>query len=107
MVPSVITFDEVKSSPSVRMDVPALLSIGERILLHFVLRRQNGPRSEELRIEGEFRVTEAVIDATCAPIKQRLKVSAKGVTPSWKAVKRSSVLIARKLAPTHTRSVIE
>jgi hypothetical protein len=106
MVPSVITFDEVKDSPSVRMDLPAIPSLGERILLRFVLRRRNGPRSEELHIEGEYRVTEVVLDTTCAPSKSRIKVQAKGLTPSWRAV-RNQPTVHRRLAPTHTKSVIE
>lgn len=106
VVPSVITFDEVKDSPSVHMDLPALLPIGERVQLKLVLRRRNGPRTEELRVEGEYRVTEVIVDTTCAPAKQRLKVTAKGLTPSWRSV-RNPPTTARRLAPTHSKAVIE
>jgi hypothetical protein len=106
MVPSVITFEEVKDTPSVRIDLPTSLLVGGRIQLKFILRRRTGPRTEELRVDGEYRVTEVLLDATCAPPKQRIKVVAKGVAPAWKAV-RNVATVARKLAPTHTKAVIE
>lgn len=106
MVPSVITFDDVKDSPSVRIDLPTSPSLGERILLRLTLRRRNGHRSEELHIDGEYRVVEVVLDTTCAPPRSRVKVTAKGLTPSWRAV-RNQPTVPRRLAPTHTKSVIE
>lgn len=106
MVPSVIVIDEVKDSPSLRMDLPAVLPIGERLRFKTMIRRKNGNRTEELRVEGLFRVTEVVIDTTCVPAKQLLKVSSLGVTPSWRAI-RNPLPEVRKLAPTRSRIIID
>lgn len=105
-VASVVTFEEVKDHPSVRMSLPAVLPLGERLRLKMLLRRKNGPRSEELRLEGDFRVTEVVIDTTCNPPKQLLKVAAVGVAPSWKAI-RNQPSLEKKLPPTHSRIVVD
>jgi len=106
MVPSIITFSDLKDEPSVRIELPALLPIGERIKLKLVLRRKNGTRTEELRIEGEYRVTGTSIDATYAPAKQALKVEATKVSPSWKAV-RNPMVPTRNLPPTHSKAVVD
>lgn len=106
MVPSIVILTDLKDEPSVRMELPALLPLGERIKLRLLLRRKNGHRTEELRVEGEYRVTESSVDATYAPAKQILKVEATKVAPSWKAV-RNPVAPTRVLPPTHSKAIVD
>lgn len=105
MVPSIVIFSEVKEA-SVHMELPSLLPIGERIKLHLTLRRRNKHRSEELHVEGEYRVTETSVDATYAPPKQIVRVEATKVAPAWKAVRNPSSL-RRTLSPTHSRPIVD
>lgn len=106
MVPSIVTFSDVKDAPSIRMELPALLPLGERIKLRVTLRRKNGHRTEELRVDGEYRVAETSVDATYAPPKQIVKVEATKVAPAWKAVRNPSPL-RRLLPPTHSKAVLD
>lgn len=105
MVASVITFSEVKGSPAVRIELPALLPIGERITLRLSLRRRNGARTEELSIDGEFRVVASSVDASRGAPKQILSVEATKLAPAWKAIRNPPN--KRNLSPTKTHFVVE
>lgn len=89
MIPSLILLSEVKDKPVVRKDLPALLRIGDTLLLRFTLTRRNGRRTEELRVDGEYRVTSVAMDARHHP-RQNLTVEALKVTPSWRSIKSTS-----------------
>jgi len=106
MVPSIVLFSDVKDSPSVRMELPAIMPLGERVKLKLTLRRKNGPRTEELRVDGEYRVIETSLDATYAPPKQIVKLEATKVAPAWKAVRNPSP-VRRGLAPTHSKAIVD
>ena len=106
MVHSLVIFTEVKDTPSVHMSLPGTLFVGSKLRLRFTLRRRNGPRTEELRVEGEYRITEASVDATKALPKQLLRVEALGVAPVWRAVRNPSAL-QRMLPPTHSKATVD
>lgn len=97
--PSIVKFEDLKDSPSVRIELPAPLPLGTRINLCVTLRRRHGGRTEELRVNGEFRVATVSINATGAP-RQLLTVASTGVAPTWKAVKNSTG--KKKLALTRS-----
>lgn len=84
--PSIVEFSDVKDSPRVRMTLPGPLPLGTRLLLRTVVRRKNGTRNEELRIEGEFKVVSSSFDVT-GPSRQVIAVEALRVAPTWKAIK--------------------
>ena len=92
--PSIIEFSDVKNSPQVRMALPGPLLLGTRLLFHTYVRRKSGNRTEELRIEGEFKVLSSSFDVT-GPLKQRVTVEAVRLAPSWKAVKNAPVLLRK------------
>ena len=103
--PSLVEFSDVKDSPRVRMTLPGPLSLGTRLLLRTVVRRKNGTRSEELRLEGEFKVVSSSFDVTGAS-RQVVSVEAVRVAPSWKAVKNAPAS-QRKLPPARApRTVV-
>jgi hypothetical protein len=107
MVPSILVLGEVKDQPSVHKDLPAMLPIGERVKLHFFLRRKNGSRTEELHVDGDYRVTSSFVDATLHPPRQVLSVEALGVAPAWKAVRNPPAGHQRRFSnPTHTKVVV-
>ena len=67
------------------MDLP-LMRLGDRLQLKAVLHRQKGGRTEELHVDGEFRVTSLIVDAR-SRARQIIRVAAVGVAPTWKAIK--------------------
>jgi hypothetical protein len=85
MLAAFLTLEDVAGAPQMRMDLP-LMRLGDRLLLKAVLHRQKGGRTEELRVEGEFRVTSLVVDAR-GRTRQIISVAAIGVAPSWRAIK--------------------
>jgi hypothetical protein len=104
-IPSIIILGDLKDSPSLRMELPSLLPIGERILLSFMIRRRVGNRTEEIRVEdGEFRVVSSSLDARSTP-RQLLTVESTKVAPSWKAIKNPPPAI-RVLPPTHSKGTV-
>jgi len=105
MIPSIVTLGDLKDNPSVRMDLPGMIPIGEKLLLRFVIRRKLGPRTEELRVDGEFKVTSSSVDARGIP-RQMLVVEATKVAPSWKAIKNLPSETPRRLPPTHSKAVV-
>jgi len=99
--PTVLELTEVTGKPKVRQDLPGLV-LGSKILLAFQLQRKNGSRTEELKVDGEFRVTSVLVDARVhsGPPIQIVTVVATKTDPTWKAIKNPSQP-RRKPAPTH------
>jgi hypothetical protein len=94
---TILVFSDLKDSPRVAKSLPDTLRIGDHLVLDLTVRRKNGGRTEELRVNGEFRVTSSVLDARTTP--QRLvSVEALRVAPIWKAVKNPPSW-ARKMPP--------
>lgn len=87
-IPSVVSFSDVKDSPKLRMSFPALLPIGYHIKISTVARRKNGHRSEEMKIEGEFRVVSSSLD-TRGDVKQEVLLESLQVVPVWRSVKKA------------------
>ncbi len=104
MTPSIVTLGDLKDNPSVKMDLPGLIPIGEKLLLKFTIRRRLGSRTEELRVDGEFKVVSTSVDARGIP-RQFLVVEATKVAPTWKSIKNLPEP-PRKLAPTHSKVVV-
>lgn len=96
-MPSLVKFDDLKDSPTIRMSLPGPIPIGTRLILNCYVQRKNGPRTEELKIQGEFRVQTSCLDASRAG-RQLLTVSSTGIAPSWKAVKNPAP-VRRKVPP--------
>jgi hypothetical protein len=96
---SIVKLLEVNGEPKAKLDLPGPLRIGDPIALRFRIDRQTGGRSETLEVNGVFLVRAVGFDAS-GPQRQLLSVEAKGVGPTWKSVKKSS-LPARRLGPTH------
>lgn len=80
----------------IRISLPAPIHIGTRLKLQFPIQRKNGGRTEVLNVDGEFRVTEVVIDAR-GEAKQLVSVIATGAIPTWKSIKNPPV---KRLSPT-------
>jgi hypothetical protein len=103
--PSIVEFDDVKDSPKVRMTLPGPLLIGTRLLLNLVVRRKNGSRTEELHVQGEFRVKASAFDAT-GLVRQVVSVEATKIAPTWRSV-RNALGMKRKPPPAKApRTVI-
>ena len=88
MLTAFLTLEDITGEPQLRMDLP-LMRLGDRVQLSAVLHRQKGGRTEELHVEGEFRVTSLVVDAR-GRAKQIIRVATVGVTPCWRAIKNPS-----------------
>lgn len=80
-----VTVEDVLGEPQLRIDLP-LMRLGDRIVLKAVLHRMKGGRTEELRLDGEFRVTSVVVDAR-GQARQILHVASVGITPTWRSIK--------------------
>jgi hypothetical protein len=104
-LPSLLTLSDVKDAPVVRKELPGPLRLGDMLLLRFVVRRRHGKRTEELRVDGEYRVTSVAFDARFGT-HQVVSVEATKVTPSWRSVK--NVPERRVLPPARApRTVVE
>jgi hypothetical protein len=101
--PSIVEFTDVKDAPRVRMTLPGPLSLGTKILLNLLVRRKNGNRTEELRIQGEFKVLTSAIDARGLP-RQVVSLEATKVVPVWKSVKTPEP--PKRKPPRAVRSVL-
>jgi len=101
--PSIVEFTDVKDSPKVRMTLPGPLLLGTKLLLDLIVRRKNGNRVEELRINGEFKVLTSAIDARTLP-RQVVSVEATKVSPVWRSVKTPDP--PRRKLPRAVRSVL-
>ncbi len=87
---SVVKLADVKSQPTAKLDLPGGRRIGDTIRLLFRIERQNGGRTEELRINGLFRVTAVGLDSAGGPTRQLLSVEAVDRPPTWVSVKNRS-----------------
>ncbi len=92
---SVVKLADVKSQPTAKLDLPGGRRIGDPIRLHFRIERQNGGRTEELRVNGLFRVTAAGTDSADGPARQLLSVEAVDRPPTWVSVKNRDQLPPR------------
>ena len=104
MIPAEIEMSDVTGKPSVRHDLPASLRVGDRIKLRFRLQQVKDGRNQELVVDGDYRITQVTLDATCVPPRQKLSVeTASGVVPTWKSLKGSpsKAQPKRELPPTH------
>lgn len=96
---TIIELRDVTGNPKVKLDLPSPMRLADKIQLNFRLARQHAGRSEVLDVVGEFHVTSVSFDLTAGPARQVLVVASKtGVTPSWRAVKKSTTT-PRKLGP--------
>lgn len=86
-VASKVELADVKDKVWVGMSLPCPLRVGDTLLLEFTLHRVKGGRTEELKVNGEYRVLSVVFDTRGKRARQELLVEAKGVTPSWKAIR--------------------
>ncbi len=84
---SVVVLSEVSGAPRVKLDLPSPLRIGDRLTLHFRVKRTTAGRSEILDVDGEFRVTTLRFEP--GSNRQILDVESTGKVPSWKAVRRT------------------
>jgi hypothetical protein len=96
---TIIELSDVAGKPKARLMLPSPLRVGDRIQLRFKLTRENTGRMEVLDVAGNFQVRVVSFDASLAgPPHQVLSVTSVDTSPSWKAVKRSS-LPSRKMGP--------
>lgn len=84
---TVLTLADVKDTPKVMKVVPGPLRMGDHVHLQFLLRKKTGNRTEELHVNGEFRVTSVSFDTRSATPRQLLTVDSVGIVPTWRAVK--------------------
>jgi hypothetical protein len=84
---SVVKLLDVKGQPAVKLDLPQL-KIGDPVGLRFRVERQNGGRTEELPVDGQFRVIAVGTDASSGPPRQLLSVEAAGAVPTWRSIKK-------------------
>lgn len=97
-VSTMVQFSDVTGEPVVKMTLPAALRLGDRLALKFTLQRRNGARTEELNVDGEFRVTSVVYDPR-VQLRQTVTVESTRKPPVWRAVKNGRSV--RLLGPTH------
>ena len=91
-----ITLTDVNGKPSVKTDLPRL-RLSDRVKLSFKLQRANGGRLEQLDVDGEFRVSKAILDASGGLPHPVLELEATGISPTWKSIKGTK--ICKSLAP--------
>lgn len=94
---SIVQLDDVKGQPAAKMDLPQL-KVGDPVALKFRIERQNGGRTEELRVVGRFRVTAVGYDTVDGPRRQLLSVESAGRPPTWVSIKNRQE-VARRLPP--------
>jgi len=83
---SIVKLDDVKGNPAAKVELPQF-KVGDPIALRFRIERQNNGRTEELRVDGRFRVTAVGYDAVDSPRRQLLSVEAIGRSPTWVSIK--------------------
>jgi hypothetical protein len=96
---TIVEFSGVSGQPKAKLDLPCPLRIGDRIAFRFRLARENGGRSEQLDVVGDFRVKAVSFDASTGVGLQKLVVEAEDKAPVWRAVKKPAKPSARKLSP--------
>jgi len=86
---SIVTLNDVAGQPRVKMDLPSPLRLGDKITLHFRIKRMNNGRSEILDVDGEFRVASISFEAGSNRQILVVEKAESGKVPSWKAVKKT------------------
>jgi hypothetical protein len=99
---SVVELSDVKDSPKLRVNLPSPLLIGSKVTLSCKVQRRRGPRTEELSIQGEFRVVSCVFDV--AKQRQLVSIETTQVAPVWRSIRNPP---QRGLAPTHSHSIVD
>ncbi len=84
---SLVELADVHGRPKLKMDLPPLL-VGSRVRLRFVLRRENGGRTEQLNVDGQFRVEAIGLDCARGE-RQLIALQSAANPPSWRAVKKT------------------
>lgn len=96
---SIVKLSDVRGEPTAKLDLPAPLRIGDPLGLKFRIERRNGGRTEELVVDGQFRVSAVGIDTANGTQRQLLSVEAAyGKPPVWRSVKTRSEP-PRRLSP--------
>ena len=95
---TVLKLLDVNGRPSVKLDLPVSLRIGDRVTVNFKLTRKNAGRTEVLEAVGDLRVMAVSFNLTRARMCQMVDTeSVSGVPFKWKAVKTKTV-VPRKLS---------
>ncbi len=101
-----VVLADVEGQPFFRKDLPAPMRLGDTLRLEARLLRKHNRRTEELRLQGEFKIVEVAFDGH-ARTRQVLKIEAKGLSPSWRAI-RNGPLEVSKLGPARApKTVVE
>jgi hypothetical protein len=87
---TIVQLGDVAGQPSVRISLPTLVRIGDRVRLGFKLRRQNGGRTEILDASGDWRVVGVHVDASGPYAKQLITLESAKTAPIWRAIKKTS-----------------
>ena len=88
---SIVKLSDVRGEPVAKLDLPGPLRIGDPLGLKFRIERRNNGRTEELIVDGHFRVTAIGFDAATSPGRQLLSVETQaGRPPVWCSVKNHS-----------------
>jgi hypothetical protein len=95
---SLVELPDVSGSPVIKLELPRLF-VGDPVNLKFQLQRENGGRTEILKVETTFRITAVGFDTSTVPYRQLLSVeTTQPKPPSWVAVKRPP-RVTRRLPP--------
>jgi hypothetical protein len=86
---SIVTLSDVAGQPRVKMDLPSPLRLGDKIALHFRIKRSHNGRSEILDVDGEFRITALTFEAGSNRQILAVEKTETGKVPSWRAVKKA------------------
>ncbi len=98
---SIVKLSDVRGEPAAKLDLPGPLRIGDPLGLKFRIERSRSGRTEELIVDGQFRVTAVGID-NAAGQRQLLSVeTAFGKPPVWRSVKNHSEP-PRRLSPARS-----
>jgi hypothetical protein len=95
---SIVKLLDIKGEPVVKLDLPNPLGVGDPVGLQFRIERQNGGRTEELVVDGQFRVMARGVDAASGLPRQLLSVEPTGPVPHWRSIKNHAQK-ARRLPP--------
>lgn len=86
---SVVVLSEVAGVPKVKMDLPSHLRLGDKLTLHFRVKRSNNGRSEILDVDGEFRISGLRYETGSNRQIIEVETGTAGKVPSWRAVKKT------------------
>ncbi len=92
---TILEIIDLAPAPKARLDLP-LSRVGDRLRLRFLLQRKNKGRTEVLNVQGDYRVSAAVLESNEHGLGQALQIASTGAAPAWRAVKNE---IRRRLAP--------